>query len=61
MTIFGIKIVKSGLGFFYFEIERAPSEIPANLPGQFSPNGQIFGHWAAASLKGLGEFQNEQF
>ena len=28
-------MVKSGLEFFfYFEILRAPSEIPANLPGQ---------------------------
>jgi hypothetical protein len=26
----------------YFEIPRAPSEIPANLPGQFSLSGQIF-------------------
>ena len=42
----------------YFEIHRAPS--PANLPGQFSPNGQIFWHWAAATLKGLGEFQNKK-
>ena len=30
-------MVKSSLDFFYFEIHRAPSEIPANLPGQFSP------------------------
>ena len=52
-------VVKSGLDFFYFEIEQAPSEIPANLPGQFSLSGQIFLHWAAAILKGLGEFQNE--
>jgi len=33
----------------YFEIERAPSEILANLPGQSSPTGQIFLHWAAAT------------
>ena len=46
---------------FYFEIHQAPSEIPANLPGQFSPSGQIFLHWAAATLKGLGEFQNKKF
>ncbi len=46
---------------FYFEIHRAPSEIPANLPGQFSLSGQIFLHWAAATLKGLGEFQNKKF
>ena len=40
-------MVKSGLDFFYFEIHRAPSEIPANLPGQFSLSGQIFLHWTA--------------
>ena len=28
--------------FFYFEIQRAPSEIPANLPGQFSLTRQNF-------------------
>jgi hypothetical protein len=46
-------MVKSGLEFFYFEIHRAPSEIPANLPGQFSLSGQIFFHWAAAILSKL--------
>ena len=30
--------------------------VPANLPGQFSLSGQIFLHWAAATMKGLGEF-----
>ena len=54
-------MVKSGLEFFYFVIHRAPSEIPANLPGQFSLSGQIFWHWAVATLKGLGEFQDKQF
>ena len=57
INIFGFK----NDGEIYFEIHRAPSEIPANLPGQFSPNGQIFWHWAAATLKGLGEFQNKKF
>ena len=52
-------MVKSGL-FFYFEILRAPSEVPANLPGQFSLSGQIFLHWAAATLKGHVGFQNEK-
>ena len=52
-------IVKSGLDFFYFDIQRAPSEIPANLPGQFSLTGQIFLHWAAASLQGLGEYKKK--
>jgi hypothetical protein len=37
---------------FYFEILRARSEIPANLPGQFSLSGQIVLHWVAATLKG---------
>ena len=45
----------------YFEIQRWPSEIPANLPGQFSLSGQIFLHWAAATLKGLVGFQNIKF
>ena len=44
----------------YFEIHRAPSEIPAKLPDQFGHSGQIFLHWAAATLKGLGEFQNKK-
>ena len=54
-------MVKSGLEKKYFEIPRAPSEIPANQPGQFSPSGQIFLHWAAATLKGHVEFQNNFF
>ena len=57
-------MVKSGLEFlslFYFEILLAPSELHANLPGQFSLSGQIFLHWVAATLKGLGEFQNKKF
>jgi hypothetical protein len=53
-------MVKSGL-FFYFEILRAPLEIPANLPGQFSLSGQFFLHWAAATLKWLLGFQNKKF
>ena len=51
--------MKNGLDIF-FEIHRAPSEIPANLPGQFSLSGQLFLHWAAASLKGLVDFQNKK-
>ena len=46
---------------FYFEIHGAPSEIPASLPGQFSLSGQICMQWAAATLKGLAEFQNKNF
>ena len=51
--------MKNGLDFF-FEIHRAPSEIPANLSCQFSLSGQIFLHWEEATLKGLGEFQNKK-
>ena len=54
-------MVKSGLDIFYFEILLAPSELTANLPGQFSLSRQIVLHWAAATLKGLGEFQNKKF
>ena len=54
-------MVKSGPDFFNFEILLAPSEIPANLLGQFSLFGQIFLHWAAATVKGLVEFQNKKF
>jgi hypothetical protein len=50
--------MESGLTFFYFEIILVPSEIPAKPPGQFSLSGQIFLHWAAATLKGLVELQN---
>ena len=54
-------MVKSGLGsFFYFEILLALSELPADLPGQFNLSGQLFLHWAAATLKGLVEFQNKK-
>jgi hypothetical protein len=55
-TIFGEKWFRKN----YFEIQRWPSEIPASLPGQFSLSGQIILHWAAATLKGLGEFQNKK-
>ena len=61
MTIFGLKMmVKSGLKKC-FEILSAPSEIPAKQPGQFSLSGQIFLHWAAATMKGHVEFQNNFF
>ena len=41
-NIFQLKMmVKSGLDFF-FEILLAPSELSANLPGQFSLSGHIF-------------------
>ena len=50
-------MVKSGLDFFCFEIQQAPSEIATKLPDH---SGQIFLHWAAATLKGLSEFQNKQ-
>ena len=46
---------------FYFENQRAPSEINTKLPGQFSLSWQMFLHWAAVILKGLAEFQNKKF
>ena len=57
IIIFEVKNDGKKWSRIYFEIQRAPSEIPAKLPGQFSLSGQIFLHWAAATLKGLGEFQ----
>ena len=41
----------------YVEISLAHSEVPANWSGQFSLSGHIVLHWAAASLKGLVEFE----
>ena len=38
--------------FFYFEIHQAPSEIPANLPGQFSLSGQIFFLLGSSNFEG---------
>ena len=52
-------MVKSGL-FIHFEILLAPSELLAKLPAKFSLSRQLFLHWAAATLKGLVEFQNEK-
>ena len=43
------------------EIPHAPSGMTANLPGKFSLSGQIFLHWATATLKGHMEFQNNFF
>ena len=45
------------LSFLSFEIQLAPSEIPANLHGL---SGQICLHWAWPTLKGLAEFQNKK-
>ena len=51
IDIFDLKMmVKSGLEFFYFEIQRAPSEIAVKLLGH---SVQIFLQWAAATLKDL--------
>ena len=49
--------MKSGVEFFYFEIPLAPSEILANLPGQFKLSGQISLHRAAETLKGSVNFK----
>ena len=53
-------MVENGPEFFYFEIEQAPSEIPARCPGQFSFSGQICLHLAVATLKGLVQYQNKK-
>ena len=60
INIFGFKNDSEKWPRIYFEIYPAPSETNTSLPDQFSPTGQIFWHWAAATLKGLGEFQNKQ-
>ena len=52
-------MVKSGLELFILKFTEPSSEIPANIPGQFNLSGQIFLHWAAATLKALGEFQKK--
>ena len=41
-----------------FQIPLAPSE-NANLPGHSAVLGRLFSAWAAATLKGLFEFQNK--
>ena len=46
-------MMKSSLDLLNFEYERAPSEIPANLQGQFGLSGQILLHLAPENLKGL--------
>ena len=60
INIFGFKHAGEKWSEIYFEIHRAPSEIPAKLPGQFGHSGQIFLHWVAATLKELSEFQNKK-
>ena len=50
-------MAKSGLEFFYFDILLATSELPAR---SIQPFWADFLHWAAATLKGLVEFQNKK-
>ena len=60
-TFLSLKIYgKKWSRIFYFEILLTPSELPANLPGQFSFSGKKIFRWAAATLKGLVEFQNKR-
>ena len=42
INIFGFTNDGKKWSGIYFEFHRAPSEIPANLQGQFSLSGQIF-------------------
>jgi hypothetical protein len=53
-------MVKNGLEFILKFTEPIQRYVPTKLPGQFGHSGQIFLHWAAATLKGLGEFQNKK-
>ena len=46
---------------FAYKIHSHFTQQCANQPGKFSTNGQIFWHWAATTLKGLGEFQTKKF
>ena len=59
IIIFELKKDGKNWSRIYFEIHRAPSEIPAKLPGQFDHSGQIFFFFFAATQKGLSEFQNK--
>ena len=63
LTHFLLILAHIGLEFILKLIEPLQRYllIPAKLPGQFSPNGKIFWQWAAATLKGLSEFQNKKF
>ena len=54
--------MKNDLEFFILKFTKPLQRyLLLNLPSQFSLSGQIFLHWAAATLKGLGEFQNKKF
>ena len=54
-------MVKIGLELFILKFtEPLQRSLLSTLPSQFSPSGQIVLHWAAAILKGLGEFQNKK-
>ena len=48
-------MVKTGLEF----ILKLTEPLQRYLLSQFGHSGQIFLHWAAATLKGLGQFQNK--
>jgi hypothetical protein len=53
--------IQTGLNCEYDGLSEACLSISHfNLPGQFSLSGQIFLHWAAATLKGLVQFQNKK-
>ena len=55
ITIFDLKMmVNNGLEFFILKFTEvwAPSEVAAQLPGQFSHAGRMFLHWAVVTLKG---------
>ena len=51
-------MVKSGLDFLILKFSNPLQK--AELPGQFSHSGQIFLHWAAVTLNGLGEYETKK-
>jgi hypothetical protein len=59
ISIFDLKTTAKRGQYFFFEVERAPSEIPPILPGHSSNSGQVILIWAAATLKGLTDLQNK--
>ena len=53
-------MMKSGLDFYYFfEIERAPSELLLTGQANSAFLSDFFLRWAAVTLKGLVQFQNK--
>ena len=54
-------IVKKNIALLHLILQLTPPRTAriSGLKCQFSRSGQIFLHWAAGTLKGLGQFQNK--